>query len=279
MKTRIISGIGGILLLIAAVALNNIVFSILVTIIAIIGIYEYTNSLASAGYKPLKTPGYIACLGILAAGTTTDFGFPDPGKALRLFAALIFLTIITLFIVIIFSNIRYSIVDISLTFFGIFYIAFLFSFIVLTRNMNGGRYYIWLVFIGAFATDTFAYFCGRFFGKRKILPVISPKKTLEGSIGGIIGCIIVMTLYRLLLPPEINSVDSISVLPMYHFVILGLLCGIISQIGDWSASAIKRYVKIKDFGNIMPGHGGVLDRLDSVLFTAPVIYFYIKLLA
>jgi phosphatidate cytidylyltransferase len=134
-----------------------------------------------------------------------------------------------------------------------------------------GEYLVWFVFIGAFATDTFAYIFGNLMGKTKILPIISPKKSLEGSIGGIFGCILLMVLVNLLA----TSLGWVSIkIPLHHFIVVGLLCGIISQIGDWAASAIKRYVGVKDYGKIMPGHGGVLDRFDSILFVAPVIYFY-----
>jgi phosphatidate cytidylyltransferase len=104
----------------------------------------------------------------------------------------------------------------------------------------------------------------------KIVPKISPKKTLEGCIGGVAGCIIAMTLFGYFFRNELN-------VPLIHFAVLGLICGIISQLGDWSASAVKRAVGIKDYGNLMPGHGGVLDRVDSILFTAPAVYFYINI--
>jgi phosphatidate cytidylyltransferase len=136
--------------------------------------------------------------------------------------------------------------------------------------MEKGYLYIWLIFIGAWATDTFAYFTGVALGKTKILPKVSPKKSLEGSIGGVLGCMAGMLLFGLYF-------TSMFDVPVYHFAILGGICGVVSQIGDWAASAVKRAVNIKDYGNIMPGHGGVLDRLDSVLFVAPVVYFYINL--
>jgi phosphatidate cytidylyltransferase len=166
---------------------------------------------------------------------------------------------------------KHNLIDISLTIFAIFYVVFLISFVILTRNLENGEYYIWLVFIGAFATDTFAYFTGRLIGRVKIIPEISPKKTVEGSIGGVIGCIAVTVVYGFIINKYIGNIHIIN------FIILGILNGVISQIGDWSASAIKRFVNVKDFGKIMPGHGGVLDRMDSILFVAPVVYFYINL--
>jgi phosphatidate cytidylyltransferase len=138
------------------------------------------------------------------------------------------------------------------------------------RSIPGtGVYLVWFVFICSWLTDTFAYFTGRLFGKTKLSPVISPKKTVEGSIGGIVfstaGCI-AYSIY-------LNSAGIIFI-PIVHALIIGFASSIISQIGDLAASAIKRAVGVKDYGKIMPGHGGMLDRFDSILFVAPLIYYY-----
>jgi phosphatidate cytidylyltransferase len=190
---------------------------------------------------------------------------------LKIFCLLGFLIFLSGFFIQVFKFEKYDYIDISLTYFGIIYVVFLFSFVLLIRNMESGKFYIWLVFIGAWLTDSAAYFTGVKFGKTKIIPTVSPKKTLEGSIGGVVGCIIIMLLYGILV---VNNVNEIS---FYHYIILGILCGTISQIGDWAASAIKRKVEVKDYGNLMPGHGGVIDRFDSILITAPTVYFYLTL--
>jgi len=139
--------------------------------------------------------------------------------------------------------------------------------------MDRGFEYIWLVVIGASVTDIFAYFAGTFFGRHKIIPDISPKKTVEGSLGGALGCMVTMMLYGIIF---LNR-HGIPPVAAYHFAAMGLLCGVLSQIGDWSASAVKRSAGIKDFGWIIPGHGGIMDRCDSYLFVAPAVYFYIIL--
>ncbi len=168
---------------------------------------------------------------------------------------LIFISIVFLFSFIIFQNKKYNIIDISLSFFSIFYITFLFSFIILTRNLTGGKYLVWFIFIGAWATDTFAYFSGRLFGKRKLIPSISPKKTVEGSIGGVVGCMLITVLYGLYLS-KINIFAWIGYILTCSF---RSFVRIISQVGDLAASSVKRYVNVKDYGNIMPGHGGALQ--------------------
>jgi len=276
LKVRIASGIAGIILLFIVVWSGKLVLGLSVFLLSILGLREFYSAVSKAGYKPVKFIGYIASLymflvcskdALKSLGFNVEFLYSYRSGFLAVFSIML-----VLFCYIIFLNNKYNIFDISITVFSIFYIVFLFSFVILVRNMTNGFYYVWLVFIGAFATDTFAYFSGYLFGKHKLLPEISPKKTVEGSIGGIIGCAVVMGCYGLYL----ESIGLDSLISMPHFIILGLLCGVISQIGDWAASAIKRYVKIKDYGNIMPGHGGVLDRFDSILFTAPVIYFYLS---
>ncbi|MBR6676258.1 MAG: CDP-archaeol synthase [Clostridia bacterium] len=124
-------------------------------------------------------------------------------------------------------------------------------------------------------TDTFAYFCGRLFGRHKLIPSVSPKKTIEGSIGGIIFCIIGCVVYRLVL----GQMNVESLPAIWIFAVLGLLVSIVSQIGDLIFSLIKRRYGIKDYGILFPGHGGVLDRFDSVIATAPLILIACEALA
>jgi len=277
MKIRIISAAAAIAVLAAVICLGREAVGIAVFIIALAGINEFYGALHKGGYKPVWTAGYLSCLPLLylafADGKTDIMHSFDPSSLAALVILLfIFLLFVALFGVIIFTVGRYSPIDISITLFGIFYVVFLFSFVTLTRNLEKGYLYIWLILIGACATDTFAYFTGVSIGRTKILPVISPKKSLEGSIGGIIGCIAVMAVFGLYADLYFGFG-----IPLYHFIILGGICGVVSQLGDWSASAVKRFANIKDFGCIMPGHGGVLDRIDSILFTAPAVYFYINL--
>ncbi|MEN8906910.1 MAG: phosphatidate cytidylyltransferase [Clostridiales bacterium] len=271
MKTRIISALVGLILLILVMFTNNLVFGIVVFALSIIGINEMFNAFINAGKKPIKIIGYLSCLPLLSLSFNNilkgDSFFNI--NLLFLFAFILFLS--GLF-VIVFKFEKYDYLDISLTYFAIIYVVFLFSFIILTRNLENGKYYIWLIFIGAWLTDSAAYFTGSFVGKNKIIPVVSPKKTVEGTIGGVIGCVIIMLLYGIFVVNKINEIA------FYHFIILGLISGIVSQIGDWAASAIKRKADIKDYGSLMPGHGGIIDRFDSILIIAPVVYFYITII-
>ncbi len=269
LKTRIISAAVGSSLLIAVILLGRTAVGIAIFLVALVSLYEFYHSLKSAGYKPIEYIGYASCLMLLPvvfSGKTADYG--------KLFAAMglfYFLLTVAVFMHAVFRHDRYTLSDLSLTLFGIMYIPFLLSFFILTRNMEFGSYYMWIIFIGAWATDTFAYFTGISMGRRRFLPQVSSKKTVEGSIGGLVGCIAAMTVYGLFVAGKVGNI------PLYHFAALGALCGIVSQLGDWAASAIKRYAGVKDYGKIMPGHGGLLDRFDSILFIAPTVYFYVSL--
>ncbi|OPZ84574.1 MAG: Phosphatidate cytidylyltransferase [Firmicutes bacterium ADurb.Bin419] len=277
MKIRVASGIAGAILLFFVVWSGQIVLGLFIFLLSILALNEFYNAVSNIGYKPVKFIGYMASVYmflVCSKGPLNKYGINiEFIYSFRSALLGVFLALLILFCYIIFLHNKFNISDISATVFGILYIVFLFGFVILIRNMVNGFYYVWLIFIGAFATDTFAYFSGYLFGKHKLMPEISPKKTVEGSIGGIVGCALVMGFYGMYL----NFNNPANVIPLYHFIILGIICGVISQIGDWSASAIKRYVKIKDYGNIMPGHGGVLDRFDSILFTAPVVYFYLSI--
>lgn len=267
LRTRIISSVVGLALLVTVLYFGSITLGIVVTIIAAIGLYEFYNSISKVkGVNPIKSVGYLSILPLLILGLQETGWFNIDKSILAGISVCLIIFISMAFIVL--GHKKYNIIDACVTVFGVAYIPFLMSFLILIRNMDYGIVLIWVIFIGAWGTDTMAYVFGRLFGKRKILPEISPKKTLAGAIGGIFGCISLMLVFGFI--AELYFGLKMSFIA---FALLGLLCGIVSQIGDWSASAIKRYANVKDFGNIMPGHGGVLDRFDSILFVAPVVYF------
>lgn len=151
---------------------------------------------------------------------------------------------------------------------GIFYIIFFSYHIAMIAMMGDMEYLVWLVVITAFGTDIMAYFTGYAFGKHKLCPKISPKKTIEGSVGGTLGSIILCGIFGFFFAKPL----------LIHCLIIGLLGGIISQFGDLTASVFKRKMGIKDYGNLIPGHGGILDRFDSVLFTGPLVFYYLSAL-
>ena len=162
-----------------------------------------------------------------------------------------------------------SIIDVALTLLPVFYTSLLFGFIAMTRDVEHGSFWVWLIPISAWGSDTFAYFTGLTMGKHKLAPQLSPKKTIEGSVGGVIGAGIIGYIYTLIY----TTYSAVQLSEYMVLVVIAvMLSAIWSQIGDLAASAIKRYFKEKDFGYLLPGHGGILDRFDSLLFVAPVIY-------
>ena len=152
-------------------------------------------------------------------------------------------------------------------FFGIIYCGVMLSFIFQTRMLADGNILVWLIFLSAWGCDTCAYCVGMLFGKHKMAPVLSPKKSVEGAIGGVAGAFVLGIIYASFMHRDIW--------------IYAIICGagaVISMIGDLTASAIKRNMDIKDYGKLIPGHGGILDRFDSIIFTAPIIYYLSYLL-
>lgn len=281
MLTRITSGIIAAAMLIFILVLPQYVLAVTVFIAGIIALYEFSKAMKQKDIVIDLPVSIIASILITGKAYGSSLSMQEPSQISSILTiifrsenlhVMVYLLIVYLFCSFIFNNSKRTLQDIAYTLFGIVYIPFLLSFIIMTRNLERGFEFIWIVLIGAFATDIFAYFVGVSIGKNQIIPHISPKKTVEGSIGGAIGCMVVMILYGSII---INRV-GMDTIPLYHLAIIGFLCGIVAQIGDWAASAIKRYTGIKDFGNVIPGHGGIMDRVDSILFVAPLVYIYIS---
>jgi len=150
---------------------------------------------------------------------------------------------------------------------GLLYLPFLLGHLVLLRPLEDGRSWIFLVLLVVMACDTFAYFVGSQFGKRKLYPAVSPNKSIEGGVGGLAGSVLAVLLASITFLPQIGIIDGVFV---------GLLLGVAGQLGDLFESLLKRACGVKDSGTIIPGHGGMLDRLDSLLFAFPVVYFLAK---
>ncbi|HEY8422036.1 MAG TPA: phosphatidate cytidylyltransferase [Thermoclostridium sp.] len=282
MKTRIISGIVASVILIIIMQLPPFIMGIAVFAASLVALYEFYQCVRKENYNPIRIIGFSTCtvffmylIGSAFVGEVENTFLEDLYRTVfrqDIIYLFIYLVTVCLLLQLVFRPRRFTIKDVAVTLLGMAYIPFLLSFIFMVRLMDHGYELSWLIIIGTFSTDTFAYFIGKFFGKRKLLPEISPNKTIAGGIGGILGSIVCTILYGEL---YINGFSGLY-LNVLHYLVLGIACGIIAQLGDWAASAIKRNVGIKDFGHIMPGHGGLLDRIDSLLFVAPTVYFYIK---
>lgn len=267
--TRLLSGI--LLMVIALVTLitgGNLLFFVLL-LISLIGMTEL--------YKVFgiekKPPGIIGYIAAAAYYGLLYFEAQLPGDKLNWFMLLCMALLICEMASLVFAYPKYNTQQIFAAFFGVLYVAVMLSFIYRTRLLDGGVFTVWLVFVCSWGCDTCAYCVGKLIGKHKMAPVLSPKKSVEGGIGGILGAALIGALYAL----AINHWGNAGV-DVLTYVIIGAAGGAISQIGDLAASAIKRYHNIKDYGKLIPGHGGILDRFDSVIFTAPIIYYLAVLL-
>ncbi|MCR4709229.1 MAG: phosphatidate cytidylyltransferase [Clostridiales bacterium] len=268
MKTRIISAIVMLPLLIL-VYLGGIWLKMAVVIISVIGLDEFYKGFNAEGVKP-SFPIGIASVILLHIFHTINaqMGAEGPDSGV-LYALWLFIVVVACMIYG-FKVEERKTEDMASTALGIIYVPFLFHFAVLIDECDYAKNYIWLVFIIAFGTDIFAYFSGVFLGKHKLCPTLSPKKTVEGAIGGMIGALVFSLLFGNFFLEPGHAFNA-------RFIIMILIGSIVSMLGDLSASAFKRQMGIKDYGNLIPGHGGILDRFDSVLFVAPYLYFYIAL--
>ncbi|MCQ2609763.1 MAG: phosphatidate cytidylyltransferase [Lachnospiraceae bacterium] len=234
--------------------------SLLLSIVGLVELYRVfgisKSRLGAVGY--LFTVGYYISI----------YYYRVTGILLFLIGCLIFL-----FMFYVFSYPKFNIREVALTLLGIIYVGIMFSFVYLIREQRGtaGKYLVWLIFISSWGCDTFAYIVGMLIGKHRFLPYLSPKKSLEGCIGGVIGAALLGILYVFFVYGKIIKGD---IMLGYKRVALACAVGaVISQIGDLTASAIKRDYGVKDYGDLIPGHGGILDRFDSVIFTAPCFFF------
>lgn len=256
MKTRILSGLIMLPLLIILLLGGYVLFAACL-VIGIMGVREFYNGFKAMDIRP--------SLGIACAAAVSLY-------AINLFCIryewymLWFFGVVLASLLYLFNIEHRKLEDAMATITGIFYVVF-FSFHVTLVEQTGFSDMVWLIVITAFGTDVMAYFSGYLLGKHKLCPKISPKKTIEGSVGGILGSVILSGLFGYFFMPEV----------LVHCLIIGVLGGIVSQFGDLTASVFKRKMGIKDYGNLIPGHGGILDRFDSVLFTGPMVYYYIML--
>lgn len=266
MKRIISSAIMLPLVLIIFILGNKYIVDIFMAIVAIRCIYELFHAFEQKGHHPVKSIGYAASICICFLHIIPK------EQALILMGAIIPLTILVSFILIITKKTKTDIIDVAITFFGVCYIVLFLMFVSIIREMENGKWLVWYVFITSWMTDVFAYLVGKSIGKHHFTDV-SPKKTIEGCIGGTIGATICVMLYTFVLNKFVG-------LDINYIIILfaGILLSIIGQIGDLSASVIKRYAGIKDYSNLIPGHGGMLDRIDSLIFIAPFAYFMLLII-
>lgn len=262
LKTRTITAICCIPALVLILLAPVPIIAAAVLVASLIGLYEYFRATNLLKYPSLCIIGAIgAVVVVLCSGLSSSLSL-----------LVLFLYIMALLSGMIFNKSEADLVHIAMILFGLIYIPYFMSNIILIRSLENGKIFIWMVFLGAFLSDTFAYFAGNAFGKHKLCPAISPHKTVEGAVGGIIGGGITFVLFGLIM----NIFLTDTGFNLWLMFPLGAMTSVVSQIGDLTASSIKRQYNIKDFGRILPGHGGILDRIDSLLTVAPFLYIVLS---
>ncbi|NLK99332.1 MAG: phosphatidate cytidylyltransferase [Clostridiales bacterium] len=258
-KTRLISGIMLLAIAITVITLGENVLFGAVLVISLVGMTELYK-IVKVERSLLGIIGYLVAIGY---NILIYFSLDD-------YLQLLFIGfLLILMVVYVIAYPLYRIEQVMTVFFGLFYVAIMLSYIYRVAALEDGAILVWLIFIGAWGSDTCAYAVGILLGKHKMAPRLSPKKSVEGCVGGVIGAALIGYIYALILGDKIVGLAN----PRVLFAIIGASSSVISQIGDLAASAIKRNYNIKDYGILIPGHGGILDRFDSIIFTAPIVYY------
>ena len=259
MKQRVISGAVLVVILAITLYFGGIVTCGLMALVSLVGNMEL---LRVYGVNK-KTPGIVCYLATVLYYIAIYLDRMDIIVPMMVVYLLVMLAVYVL------TFPTYSDKQIMAAFMDFFYVSVMLSFVYLIRNMEHGLVLVLLIFVSSWINDTSAYFVGRALGKHKMAPVLSPKKSIEGLIGGIVGAGVFGAVFGILFD---KYVDTMNYAPLL-FAVVGAVGALPAVIGDLAASAIKRNNDIKDYGKLIPGHGGILDRFDSIIFTAPIIYY------
>ena len=259
-KTRLISGVILVILAILFIHTGGPLLLAVCGAISCIGLYELYHVFQIHN----QPPGIIGYAAVIVYYLNLQFHFMHD------ILLLVMVLIIALMCSFVFQYPKWHAHQIMAAFFGVFYVGVMISCVYLTRMLpDGGRYLVWLIFLCSWGCDTCAYCVGMLFGKHKMSPKLSPKKSVEGAVGGVIGAAILTLIFGLIFKSQLHA----NVTELVIMMGISAAGALISMVGDLSASAIKRNFEIKDYGKLIPGHGGILDRFDSVIFTAPIIYY------
>ena len=259
-KTRLISGIVLVAIAIALIWAGGDVLLIGILAISLIGMMEL-NRVFQMEKSPLAIAAYLAAICYFA-----DLRL----KLLPESMLLLILFMIVLMFIYVFAYPTYRAKQVMAAFFGLFYVAIMLSFVYRIRELEHGFYLTFLIFLCSWGCDTCAYCVGVLFGRHKMSPKLSPKKSIEGAVGGVAGAALLTALYAFIFRSGLGLTSGVQIAALAAIAAVG---GLISMVGDLTASAIKRNYDIKDYGTLIPGHGGILDRFDSMIITAPIIYY------
>lgn len=252
MRQRVITGVAGGAFMALITYMGGTIYDFVYFGITCIAIYELSKVFFNNGFDYGAIVNYLFAIALFIEKTIMYQHFFD---------FFLFLYISLNFLMFVFNR-NIDVKKISeIIFIGTYVVFFMYHMMLMNESP-----YVWLVYIIAFGSDTFAYFTGKMFGKHKLYPEVSPNKTIEGAIGGVIGCTILSLIYF----------DYLRINKYFYIIIFSVSASVFSIAGDLTASKIKREFRIKDYGYLLPGHGGMLDRFDSVLFVAPTVYYFIR---
>ncbi len=265
LKKRVISATIALVLLGGVLYFNGIVFQLSILLLSVFAVKELTSAFKNIGHKPNLIVAIILMVGLLSAVRIgMEMGEVEKYYFMQFTASLFCMFFfVTMFIDFVKSK---SSINMMINLFSLIYIGFPMAMIMLIAHENLSR--LFLIFIIAFSSDTCAYFSGSLLGKHKLAPSISPNKTKEGSLGAIVGTTVIIFIAKYYYYTDMTYLAVI---------VYGVLGSILAQLGDLTASVLKRHAKIKDFGNVMPGHGGIMDRFDSIFFVTPLVYLFLVL--
>lgn len=259
-KTRLISGIVLVIIALATIISGSWILFFTLLAVSLIGMRELYKvmKVSDEHVTVLELVGYLGAV-LYYIAMKADFG--------NYGTMAIIISMILILFVYVFGYPKYHAEQVMAAFFGVVYVAVMLSFIYLTRSLPDGKFLVWLIFLCSWGCDTCAYCVGMLIGKHKMAPVLSPKKSIEGAVGGAAGAALLGVIYAAATQGK-----------MAEYALICAVGALISMVGDLAASAIKRNQNIKDYGKLIPGHGGILDRFDSVIITAPVIYYLAKMI-
>lgn len=268
MKTRVAFGVAGaIVVILALFVFPPVVAQVLMMALSVVAAQEFTAAIAGKQHKNLQLAAMLLALGMSWASARDSY---HP----YLTRGMLYLGIVVLFVILLRCHKQIGFTEIAGAYIGGIILPYMLMSLIRMFTMEGGHgaLYLLVPLLAAWGSDTCALFAGMAFGKHKLAPVISPKKTIEGSIGGVVGATVLLVLYGIVVTNLTNTTLSIPLC-----IAVGIFGAILGQIGDLSFSIVKRKSGIKDYGKIFPGHGGVLDRFDSVIFVAPVVELLLHL--
>lgn len=267
-KERTISAVVIVLVALAAILPGGIILAAVLYVVSIIGYLELTKA---CGVRKGEKRNGLEITGIAAITCyyPVIYLVEDTSYAVMV----IVLSMMAMMSVYVFAYPRFHADQVMAAYFSLIYAPVMLSFVFLTRQLDNGIYLVWMIFISSWISDTFAYLTGVMFGRHKLAPVLSPKKSVEGAVGGIAGAALTGALFGVLFRSAFEIEQIVLIL-----TVVGGAGSVISQVGDLAASAIKRNHEIKDYGKLIPGHGGIMDRFDSVIVTAPIIFIGIAML-